>query len=156
LYKDHDDFRQIMDYYNGYMKYNDRDYEGAIEYFKGVPDSIADSLMGFVLIGQTYENVGDIKKAVEYYMKLMTKNMCDMSGLMMETRARILNLKPSIDKKLEPIRALSEENPSNLNLRARLAIELDEYGRFDEALSTYKEIESMGAYSGANRTLIPA
>jgi tetratricopeptide (TPR) repeat protein len=119
-------------------------YSGAIDLLEGI------SLGGEVLVqiplllGQAYEGSGNIQKAIDSYTDALQKGGHARSEAMFTARDRLEKLQAKISPRFEGQRRALQENPSDLNGRARLAIALDRAGLYEEALHHYSELLRRG------------
>jgi tetratricopeptide (TPR) repeat protein len=95
-------------------------------------------------LGSVYVRLGESERALECYKKVLTSPEPDIHGtvpLAREAQQRVVN---AYMPRLDAIRKRVADNPRDWNVRAEQAALLEKYGLYEEALTSYLDMEKGG------------
>ena len=131
----------IYSYYMGKVFIDKKDYKAALKYFKRSLKAEPGFSQASLGLGLVYEELGNIKKAEKVYKKHIATRPSDTVVL-----SRLVQLMFAQKKFREVIgyaEMLSDYEPDNLNLKAKLAILYKDTQQYDKAVAGFKHLISI-------------
>ena len=115
------------------------DFEAAIPHLKQVLD-VRQSLEASILIADAYAGTGNHDSAIAHYLMAQRSGERDPGNLKGHAASRLGQLQDAVAGRLDALRRRATANPESSG-PIDLAMALDRYGHYPEALATYAAIE---------------
>lgn len=105
-----------------------------------------------LLLGELYEDKGDMEKAAEHFTQAIQSNPEDMIAVLRLTHVR-LRTQPELAVKI--MEDAVQRQPDDLTARAYLGLLYSRAGRYPEAVEQYERVEAVAQAGGKGQKLQP-
>lgn len=139
----------IYSYYIGKIFVDKKDYKSAMKYFKIANKRDPDFAQASVGLGLIYEELGKNKLAKKTYIKYIESRPGDT--LVLGRLVQLMFAQKEYNEVIQYAEMLSDYEPDNLNLKAKLAILYKDMGEYPKAISSFKHLLS---YAPDNEDLL--
>lgn len=128
----------IYSYYIGKIFVDKKQYKSAMTYFKIAHKREPDFTQASVGLGLIYEELGKIKLAKKTYLNHIKKNPSDT--LVLSRLVQLMFTQKDFKEVIQYAEMLSDYEPDNLNLKAKLAILYKDIGEYSKAIEGFKHL----------------
>lgn len=128
----------IYSYYIGKIYVDKKDYKTAMKYFQIANKRDPDFAQASVGLGLIYEELGKNKLAKKTYLKYIKSNPSDT--LVLSRLVQLMFAQKEFEEVIQYAEMLSDYEPDNLNLKAKLAILYKDMGVYPKAISGFKHL----------------
>lgn len=128
----------IYSYYIGKIFVDKKQYKSAMKYFKISHKREPDFAQASVGLGLIYEELGKVKLAKNTYLAHIKKNPNDT--LVLSRLVQLMFTQKEFKDVIQYAEMLSDYEPDNLNLKAKLAILYKDIGEYGKAVSGFKHL----------------
>lgn len=135
--------------YEGWHKFNNNDFLGAIQEFEKMVDSPYFLVNSKYCLARSYDKIGNTKKALSYYFAAIQSRDIDLVKYRHRSQLRFDALQKVAANELIKFQKIVDDNPGNLNAYAQLGVAQEEYLQYKQAILTYEKILSLGGTNWA-------
>lgn len=128
----------IYSYYMGKVFVDKKDYKTAMKYFQRANKRDPDFAQASVGLGLIYEELGKVELAKKTYLKYIQKKPSDT--LVLSRLVQLMFTQKEYSEVVQYAEMLSDYEPDNLNLKAKLAILYKDMGEYPKAISSFKHL----------------